>query len=110
MTHSTESQILSLDNQNQESFTLDKVSTTDIDGDNYLKAGELIEYKITLNYKGNFPLDQLTAILDENAPQCEDNEFIGQIGFYPRDFLDSTLQFQIVTSETIQIELELAWE
>ncbi|MEM8526129.1 MAG: hypothetical protein AAGG68_15930 [Bacteroidota bacterium] len=49
-------------------------------------------------------------VLDENAPWCEDNEFIGQIGFYPRDFLDSTPTFQIVTSETIQIELELAWE
>lgn len=49
-------------------------------------------------------------VLDENPPACEDNESIGQIGFYPRYFLDSTLTFQTVNSTTIQIMLELAWE
>lgn len=272
ITHSTVPQELNIDSQQQANFTLDKVSTTDSDGDNFLKAGEQIEYKITLNYEGNFPLNKLIAtlsspnitalpitnqidstisdkvdlnytfmlpadavfkeeiplrldlvfnecfnqmldlsvattgrdvclksmtlkkiytlppngkpywddfcgpfpylpqyrnpdpcytltsesipniysncpsetsgeledvdprcpnaqwlalspcaplvlnefhtvrVLDENIPQCEDNEFIDQIGFFPRDFLDSTLQFQVVTSETLQIELELAWE
>ncbi|MEM6699325.1 MAG: hypothetical protein AAF599_13060 [Bacteroidota bacterium] len=270
ITHSTESQLLDTDIQQEINFTINKVSTTDSDGDTFLKAGELITYKVTLDYKGTFPLNDLVAtlssssivelpitiqvdstitdkvdlnytftlpdnavfkeeiplklelafndcftqaldlnvattgrnvcllsmtlkkiytnppgnywddicgfvpypeafrnpdpcytltsesipniysncpsetsgeledvdprcpdaqwlalspcaplalnefhtvrVLDENAPWCEDNEFIGQIGFYPRDFLDSTLTFQIVTSETIQIGLELAWE
>lgn len=58
------------------------------------------------------PLNELHTIrvLDENRPWCEDNEPIGAIVFKPGDFLKNSAPFQVIDSETIQIELELEWQ
>ena len=63
ITHSTESKKLNLVNQQRDNFSIEKVSTSDNDGDTYLKAGEQITYKITLDYSGDFPFDDLVATL-----------------------------------------------